>query len=430
MSQTETALLALALQAKDLYPVITENLEAGYFMDTKNRTIFTALRAIKKPDHNLLIDELKRTNKLKQAGDTAYITALKFQQAESANVDDYMRVLRDEYRHRNYLAALRELTRAAEKNTGSIDEMLAEHEAMLLKHTRSTSGFEETRQKERTEEAFAYVNDAYARGGSLIGVNTGFSSMNDVSGGLIPGTFNLILGVPGAGKTALWLQLLTHVAASHHSVAMVQLEMTDAQLGLRQIACRSSVGMDRIQRGQLSDVDMNRIVDAANDLTNLKYDVINLDARFSHWNDIERWFRRKHADEGCESLWIDNLKLVDGVGADEKERFQYVSRRCKLLARELGVSVVAIHHVTKTMVGKPITVNDAYGSSAFRQDADFILLMNKDSEDEGAVWIEAGKNRNGVEGAKRKVFFNGALQRFEAISAHRPPDSAYDLEVF
>jgi replicative DNA helicase len=124
-------------------------------------------------------------------------------------------------------------------------------------------------------------------------------------------------------------------------------------------------------------------------------------------------------DKGCQTLWIDNLKIVDGLNnQNELERFQYVSRQIRLLARETNAHVVAIHHVTKIPVGRFITVNDAYGSSAFRQDADTVILMNKDIET-GYIALEAGKARNGVEGLRRDVIFTGATQRFIEKSTER-----------
>lgn len=430
MNDIEAATLALAVQVPDLNPIIISQLEAGYFQEPKHKIIFNALKAVKKADYTLLLDELKQTNRLREAGDTAYITSLKFMPVESANCNEYLKKLIDNTRHRNYLATLRQLTKNAETYQGEIDDMFAEHEAVLLKHTRQTSGFTESTQQQRISGAFDYVNQAYERGGDLIGIDTGLKELNDLTGGWIPGTFNIILAVPGAGKTALWLQSALNVARSSSNVAMVQLEMTDIQIGLRQLSSTSHVGIDRLQRGLLKDGDFQRLADAASRLTSMKYDIYTLDGRFSSWRDIERWYRQKHTDDNCQTLWIDNLKLVEGVGREEKERFQFISRQCKLLAKELNISVIAIHHVTKVIVGKPVTVNDAYGSSAFRQDADFVLVMNEDSTDKDGIWLEAGKARNGKTGLKRKVYFNGSLQRFESSLPTAATDMIYERENF
>lgn len=423
-SQTETAILALALQAPDLAHHI-DALGPEHFQDAKNRTVFTAWKKRRTGDAALLADEL--------AGrvDSAYLASLRFFQAESAHLDAYLAELRSAKRRRDYLQTLRELTREAESGAEGIDDLMAQHEARLLKLTREASDYSESTQAERIAEAFDHINAAYERRTGLMGIDTGLAALNDLYGGWVAGTYNIILGVPGAGKTALWLQSALQVARADSPVAMVQLEMTETQLSLRQIANSASVALDRIQRGQLSDRDFERLADSAGGLSSLPHEIFMLDGAVERWDDIARWFRRKHADEGCKTLWIDNLKLVEGLhGQSELERFQYVSRSCKKLTRELNVAIIAIHHVTKIPESRDIEVNDAYGSSAFRQDADNILLMNLDRDDECRIWLESGKARNGIRGAKRPVIFNGALQRFEPErpGPERPPAGAYDKE--
>lgn len=416
--QTETAILAICIQASDLLPSILQEVNEYDFADTQSRVIYNAIKEHNQADTALLIDKLTESGKLEQAGGSKHITSLKFYQAESQHLDDYISTLKNARRKEAYLAQLRLSLREAEQTT-DFDNLLAEHEAKLLPHLRSSGTYQQTTNSDRAAMAYNHIEQAKQSGNNLLGIDTGFTPFNDLTGGLIEGGYTVILGNPGAGKTALWLQMMQHVAQTHSPAAMVQLEMSEKLTALRQLAQLSGIGVDRLQKGDLTHSEESLIAQYTNELANSKNDIYSLDARFSAWHDIARWFRRMQTDKGCQTLWIDNLKIVDGLNnQNELERFQYVSRQIRLLARETNAHVVAIHHVTKIPVGRFITVNDAYGSSAFRQDADTVILMNKDIET-GYIALEAGKARNGVEGLRRDVIFTGATQRFIEKSTER-----------
>lgn len=411
-TQTETALLALCVQAYDLLPSILQEVDNTDLADKNNRLIFETMRRINSSDTALLIDALKAQGKLDQVGGSAYVSSLKFYQAESHHLDSYIDELKTSRRRERYLHALRMALKEAETSAESLDYLTAKHESELLPHLRYSAGFSETTQADRAALAFNHVETALRTGSKLLGIDSGFEPFNDLTGGLIEGGYTLILGVPGAGKTALWLQLAQHVARTHSPVAMIQLEMSQKLIALRQVAQMSSIGVDRLQKGDVTENELGILAQHMDRFINSGNEIYALNPSVTQWSDIARWTRQKHTDNGVKTLWIDNLKLVDGLrGQSELEKFQYVSRQCRLLAMELNIHIVAIHHVTKIPVGRPITVNDAYGSGAFRQDADTVILMNRDTES-GYIILETGKARHGIEGLKREVIFTGATQKF------------------
>jgi replicative DNA helicase len=412
MNETETAVLCLALTVTDCNAVILETLTPNHFADVRHRAIYTALQKTRKPDAALVVQQLEDSKTLEAAGGSAYVHSLKFFDASSSHLLDYLEVLRTSYRKAAYLETLRSLVRKTETFDGKLDDLLSEHEQVILKHTRSAGDFEETIQADRMAMGVQWVERAAERGNPLVGVSTGIKSLDDITLGYAPGAFNVFLGAPGVGKSALWLQSAIHVMRAHFNTAMIELEMSEAQLAMRQMAMASDINLTRIKTGRLQQHEWEWLGKVSQELASAKHDIFILNAKFQSWTDIKRWFRRKHSENGCKILWIDNLKLVQGLpNQDDLQRFNYVSRECKLLALELDITVNAIHHVTKIPDGRDITVNDAYGSSAFRQDADTIIVMNDVGN--GVVRLEAGKNRDGQPNLTRDIYFNGAKQRFE-----------------
>ena len=163
-TQTETALLALCVQAYDLLPSILQEVDNTDLADKNNRLIFETMRRINSSDTALLIDALKAQGKLDQVGGSAYVSSLKFYQAESHHLDSYIDELKTSRRRERYLHALRMALKEAETSAESLDYLTAKHESELLPHLRYSAGFSETTQADRAALAFNHVETALRTG--------------------------------------------------------------------------------------------------------------------------------------------------------------------------------------------------------------------------------------------------------------------------
>ncbi len=91
-------------------------------------------------------------------------------------------------------------------------------------------------------------------------VCTGIKQLDDLTGGIIPGTLTAIGGRPGTGKSAFCLQTAVNVAKHGHRVLFFSLEMNEEQ-NMDRLIMMFSKGIDNkdLRDGNLSEEQMKEI---------------------------------------------------------------------------------------------------------------------------------------------------------------------------
>jgi replicative DNA helicase len=219
-----------------------------------------------------------------------------------------------------------------------------------------------------------------------------------------------------------------HVAKNYGSVGFFSLEMPKRQIGQRNLARQSGVGLKAITDGRnLLHHEIEELVRARNELTDLSFFVDDLPSLSPATLKMKvRALRRKMENEGRPALVmvvIDYLQLadVDDSGSDNRTvaigRF---TRMCKVLARDENIVVVLVSQLNRSLESRtnkrPIP-SDLRESGSIEQDADSILFIYRDevydpaSADKGMAEIIIAKQRQGSL-ATAKVPFNGSVSRF------------------
>jgi replicative DNA helicase len=134
---------------------------------------------------------------------------------------------------------------------------------------------------------------------------------------------------------------------------------------------------------------------------------------------------------------IDYLQLMTGrQGVQNREQeISELSRGLKTLAKEMGVAVIALSQLnrsveTRTAKDKRPQLSDLRESGAIEQDADTIMFIYRDdyyfpeTPEPDVAEVIIAKQRNGPTG-KIKLHFNKACTRFE----NRAPDT-YEYDDF
>jgi replicative DNA helicase len=131
----------------------------------------------------------------------------------------------------------------------------------------------------------------------------------------------------------------------------------------------------------------------------------------------------KREQGGLGLVVIDYLQLMQAPGNNENRTTEIsaISRSLKALAKELGVPVVALSQLNRSLEQRPNkrpVMSDLRESGAIEQDADLIVFIyrdevyNQESKDKGVAEIIIGKQRNGPIGTLRLAFL-GKYTKFE-----------------
>ncbi len=259
----------------------------------------------------------------------------------------------------------------------------------------------------------------------VIGTPTGFYDLDRLTSGLQVNELAIIAGRPSMGKTSLALDIARHVAdretrTEHgNGVMMFSLEMSGEQLMTRMLGNVGEINYHKLRTGDLTEREMDKLVSVMGQIERLSLyiddtgdiDIMQIRAR------ARRVYRELKKDGQRLSLVIvDYLQLVRGNSVEGESRTQEVSsitRGLKSLAKELGVTVVALSQLNRALETRPNRrpiLADLRESGAIEQDADLIMFLYRESaynpevEDETLSEIIVGKHRNGPTGNVKVTF--------------------------
>jgi replicative DNA helicase len=278
---------------------------------------------------------------------------------------------------------------------------------------------------------YDYQNRARER--SLLGVQTGFLSMDRFTGGYENGCLYVIAARPSMGKSAFMGRSVLEAAMQGHHVGIVQLEMSIEQSTARLSALYSDVAYSRIITGFKDDDEArDRFYSTMNKMGSLPVYInpqasLNIEA-------IKSWAHSLKTKGMLDILFVDYLQLIEGGGSQSREQdVSKISRGLKLLARQLNIPVVALSQLSRAVEGRAggrPRLSDLRESGAIEQDADGVYFIHRPyamgiefDENGNSTMNQAeliiGKNRNGSMGVL-PLLYDGSKMKFYEQSLYQP----------
>ena len=248
--------------------------------------------------------------------------------------------------------------------------------------------------------------DAHAAEG-LAGISTGFLDLDRLTGGWRAGQLIIVAARPGMGKSTLVTDTARTAAFRHKlGVVLFSLEMPRQELAERITSAETRVPLHVIRSGQTDDRDNTRILD---------FYAATSEARLRIWDDahaltlstIAARSRRMAQREGLDLIVVDYLQLIPTTGGSTRTREREVaelSRGLKLLAKELGVPVIACAQLNRgpeQRHDKRPALSDLRESGSIENDADVVIFLHrddyydKDAPSQGSADVIVAKHRNG-----------------------------------
>ena len=377
-------------------------------------------------------ERLESTGEIHEIGGLSYLATLAQNTPSAANIRRYGEIVRERSIMRQLVTVGTEIVESAFKPMGrDAAQLLDEAEGKVFKIAESTAknqqGF--LAMPEILQEVTEKIDMLYSRENpdEVTGIPTGFVDLDEKTSGLQPGDLIIVAGRPSMGKTAFSMNLAENVAIQTGlPVAVFSMEMPAAQLATRMIGSVGRLDQHKLRTGRFDDEDWQKFSHALGQLAETKIYIdetpgltaLELRAR------ARRLARQFGGKLGL--IVIDYLQLMSGSssGGGQQNRtaeISEISRSMKSLARELGVPVIALSQLNRSVEQRPNKrpmMSDLRESGAIEQDADLIIFMyrdeyyNPDSPDKGLAEVIIGKHRNGPTGTVRLTFI-GHFSRFE-----------------
>ena len=242
-------------------------------------------------------------------------------------------------------------------------------------------------------------------------------------------------------NTAFCLNIATHVGCRAQyqkkrcGVGMFSLEMPKEQLVMRMLSSEARVDSQRIRTGKLIESDWAKLAQAAGVLAdaNIHIDDTPAVSALELRAKSRRLFAKyENTDAPIRMIIIDYLQLMRGnERVDSREQqISEISRSLKALAKELGIPVLALSQLNRSLEKRPDKrpmMSDLRESGAIEQDADTIMFIYREEvyekekeEVKGVAEIIIGKQRNGPIGAANLAFIHENT-RFENLAREYIP---------
>lgn len=362
----------------------------------------------------LLITQAAGKN-IGKIGGPAYLYQLFDSVPSASHFNHYQSIIRNSYIQRETAETFRlmyETTKdgidvkehlsKAQSRLEELQEMAEKQDDAGLRHMGSTLKGHEKIIKERATKK------------GMTGARTVSREIDRMTGGHQPGDYEVVAARPSIGKTAEMVgdSIRTSTGGGVAS-AVFSAEMAEIQITERFICALAHLDSTKMRSGMFTDEDWTRYSHARDELDRLPiYITDRPDMTVQFIRSEVKKLKKKH---DTIIVYVDYIQIIKGGKKfkDTREEVAYVSRQLKLIARTLGVTVVALSQLSRKVEerqDKRPMMSDLGESGAIERDADIITFLyrddyyNKESEKKNIVELIIAKGRNVGTGTVEMVF--------------------------
>ena len=452
--EVERAVNGALMIDKDAYAIVCEKLTPDSFYDPRNQKVFAAIRDLvieEKPIDILTVtDRLAKNGTLEDVGGAAYVAELSSRVASSANIEYHANIVAQKSLARQLISFASVIETKAFDETIDVEDLMQEAEGSLFELSKKTIKQDYVHVSTAVKKSQDKMMRAYANKGELTGITTGFTRLDEITDGWQNSDLIIIAGRPAMGKTSFGLSLLVNASVNMQiPSAFFSLEMSQEQLGDRLASNVTNIEGYKIQKGQLSDVDINIYDKGISPLLHAPMYID--DTQELSVFELRTKARRLVREHGVKLIIIDYLQLMNANGmrfSSRQEEVPKISRSLKGLAKELDIPIIALSQLNRGvesrdgLEGKRPQLSDLRESGAIEQDADMVLFVHrpeyyhiyqddKGHDLHGMAQIIIAKNRKGATGDVL-LTFRGEFTRFEnpedRTLGHQPMYDSPDMK--
>jgi len=400
--EAEQQLLGAILTNNDIYDRISSVVKAAHFFDPVHQRIFdiAAARILK----NALASPVTLKGffeddaGLKELGGPAYLVRLAGAAISAYAARDYAQMIYDLAVRRELIQLGRDIAAKAAtvEVTSEPKDQIIEAEQRLYtlgEQGHAERGFQSFLRA--VTDAVNIANAAYQRDGGLAGISTGLIDMDKKLGGLHPSDLLILAGRPSMGKTSLATNIAFNIAKAHRQgrmpdgtdgsveggvVGFFSLEMSAEQLAARILSEASEVPSEQIRRGDMTEPEFRRFVEAAKALESCPLYIDDTTAL--PIAQVAARARRLKRTHGLDVLIIDYLQLLRGTSKENRvQEVSEITQGLKAIAKELNIPVIALSQLSRQVENredKRPQLSDLRESGSIEQDADVVMFVYRD----------------------------------------------------
>lgn len=406
----EKGVLSSIILDPDRLDEVSLILRGDDFLDESHGFIYTAIQHLAshgiKPYFENLASYLQQTQSVERAGGTAGLYDIAKCMPHSSSAEYLAGHVLETAQLRRLIVASSESIQAAYDRVSDTRDILDRSERRLMEiGERNVSS-------KPAPSIGEIIRDAYARigaGEEVRGMKFGWSDLDEFTR-MRNGELIIVAARPGVGKSSFAMNIMRNVCerGDHEPILFFSVEMALEQLGDRMLSLVSGVSGHKMASNTLTAMERQRLVEASARLS--EYKLVLDDAAGKRVSDMAAISRRMKRKSGLGLVLIDYLQIIDPEDrrVPRQEQVAFMTRRLKLLARELKVPIVCLCQLNRESerTGQMPGLHNLRESGAIEQDADSVLFIHRVifkkgdepagyKENQGLIELRVAKQRMG-----------------------------------
>lgn len=434
----ERSILSAMILSADVLHECLISLRPEDFYLYANRAIFQAM--IEMFDHSepvdpiSLADHLRSSGELERIGGASYLVELSSNSLSLASWRHHVDMLKRDTTLRELIKASARIQAMAFDAPEDSRDVVDYAEKQIFDVTGINVHDNAAPLSQIMGELYEGLGEMAASGDTMFGVKTGYRGIDEALQGLRPGQMVVIGARPGVGKTSFALNLCINMAKEGTSVVFFSLEMSKIEIAQRLLSATAGIPLSDIRGARIQDNQWPTLLEATALLSS--YDVQIDDTAGTTITEVRAKARRLLHDKKNGVVILDYLQLVSPPPgrnrADSRAtEVSEMSRGLKVMAKDLGVPVVALSQLNRTVegrTGKRPQLSDLRESGAIEQDADIVILLDRSTSQEeaerqdrpswGVTQFIIAKNRSGPLSTIDLTFLANSTK---FVEVYRPP---------
>lgn len=424
----EESILGAIMVQKNAYDDIADMLRPEMFYVDSHARIFTAIQSLARKsqpiDIQTVCEELRHSGELETVGGMFAVTKLTQTVVSSAHIQHHARIVIEKFFSREQIRIGGEMISNAYEDSVDPFENLEQAQRDLHELSTVVNHGEADRLDSVMVDVFQNIEKLRHRENFLIGVTSGYPSIDKLTFGWRETDLNIIAARPAVGKTAFTLSLAIHAAMNNQPAAFFSLEMGRRQLVERILASQARMFLSTIKGARLSDEQMQHLYTKG--LQPLAGVPLFIDDTASLTvGQFKAKLRRLQKKYGIKIAFVDYLQLMKssiGKNANRQQQIGDISRELKITAKELDMPIIALSQLSREIEKRasPIPqLSDLREAGDIEQDADMVAFLyghlekdlKADMNLENEIFLKIAKHRNGAL-ANLKFEYNKSYQFF------------------
>ncbi len=433
----EQAVLGSILLDRDAIITVQTTLTTSEaFYSEKHRLIYEAMVGLTDartpPDLKTVTSWLREREQLELVGGIPYLLELSNATPTATHASFYAQTVASRYVNRMILAAAQRVAEVGSDTSLTTNEVLSQATSILLEATTAGVKTDIVHIGQIVDEFFGKLKAQSESETPVIGLSTGFTDYDKMTGGLHDSDLLILAARPATGKTSLAMNIAVNIAKNDHPVVFFSLEMSREQLLQRIIAMLTGIDVLKLRTGRVNDSDLQLLTDALGTIA--KWPLYIDDTPGLSITELRAKARRAQAVTGVKFIAIDYLQLMTGSHRRDGNRVQEVSeisRGLKLVARELNVPVLALSQLSRAVEqragSKVPMLSDLRESGSLEQDADMVIfiyreeLYDPETDKKGIAELHLAKHRGGPPCTVPLRFFKSTTT-FANLETYQQPE--------